>query len=99
MSHSQKQKIKSKVIFKSFDKTNSTEKLEDRCRKSYKKSLERYNNFFLKYLDEIEALQPNGFACLQVMRYFVIGVLPQYCVLPDPLTKKERERVERILSR
>ncbi|KAK6633501.1 hypothetical protein RUM43_001082 [Polyplax serrata] len=72
--------------------------LHERCKKYYENKRKKYNNYFLKCVEEIEVLQPSGFAGVQVMRYFVVGILPQYCVIPDPLTKKQRERVERILA-
>ena len=66
------------------------------CAKNYKASRNKYEASFLKAVEEIEALQPNAFAGVQVSRFFTLGVRKQYCVLKDPLTLKQRQRVERL---
>lgn len=96
-------KNQSKGSNKSKFEINNSEILAEKplheiCKKYYRESYKKYNEFFLNCVEEIEALQPNGFSCVQVLRYFVVGILPQYCVIPDPLTKKQRERVEKILA-
>ena len=65
--------------------------LQKKCKAYYKNSRKKYYEYFLNCVEEIQALQPSGFACMQARRYFIVGVLPQFCVIPDPLTKKERE--------
>lgn len=68
------------------------------CKKNYKASRTKYEEAFLKTIEEIEALQPNAFAGVQVSRFFTSGVLKKYCVIKDPLTPKQRQRVERLLQ-
>lgn len=66
------------------------------CSRNYKASRNKYEASFLKTIEEIESLQPNAFAGVQVSRFFTMGVRKQYSVLKDPLTAKQRQRVDRL---
>lgn len=71
---------------------------QELSRRRYAESRAKYNGYFLECLNDIEALQPSAFSGVQVSRMFTVGVLPKYCKIKDPLTPRQRERVERIIQ-